>query len=186
MNNKIQPAHILRVYTLNLLRQSINMENINGYEPIVAVSDEPRISDSGKTYIVYGYSDVEGTRVSEIRRGTISFRVISSSFAEVGEITTTISRAFDLEDESARNVNEWSSRYPNGVFNGIRFCSIKSSYVDSPEPPETEGGPVEGVIMISYSYITKQESKQYDPVTNTWLFPSQIAERNRQESLDNI
>ena len=181
-NNKIQPAHIIRVYTLNLLRQSLNLADVNGYEPILAIQDEPRVADSGQTYLIYGFSDVEGGRVSEVRRGSVSFRIISSSIAELGEITTTISRAFDLEDRSARAVNEWSGQYQNGIFRGIRFTSIKSSYIDTPEPDEKEGGPVEGIIMVTYSYVTEQEAKQYDLRSNSWMTPSEIENRNRQIS----
>lgn len=174
MSNKLHPAYIIRLYTLELLKQSLGMQPINGFEPIVAVNDEPALEGSGKTYLVYGFADFANNKSYEIRKGSIAYRVVSPSVAELGEVTTTISRALEMGDISARYVNGWSSKYQGGVLNGIRFTNIEVTMSDNPEPSETEGGPLEGLINISYEYISTQESKQYDPKTNSWKLPSEI------------
>lgn len=165
MNNKILPAHILRLYIWDLLKanNTAGLVPVNGHLPIIPIEDEPLLSDAAKTYMIYGYAENNPeSGLREIRRGIFSLRVVAhgqNAFAQLGEITTTISRALDRGDASAENVNIWSSNFVVGSdkpFVGIRFTSVDVIYTEGGDAPETEGGPVPGIINIAYRYVTHQ------------------------------
>lgn len=163
MDNKITPSHILRLYTWQLLSNNTDIESVDGMIPIVPISDEPKLVNSGKLYIVYGYAEMPEGNLNEVRDGTFSMRITSPTFAQLGEVTTTISRAFENQDMSAANVNLWSSDYQDGILIGIRFTDLQVSYIEQAEPRETEGGPISAVMNIHYCYVTHQTVKTYQP-----------------------
>jgi len=152
ISNKILPAHILALYTWEVLKLNTSLEKIGNLVPIIPLEDEPKFSDSGKTYLIYGYAENENPGNHEIKRGVFSLRVVGKTFGEVGQITNVLSRAFEDEDATAENVNIWSTE--NDVLHGIRFTSICTSYLDGGDAADSEGGNEEAIISISYSYVT--------------------------------
>lgn len=178
ISNRVQPASILRLYIWELLQahellSKIQVQTPSGPAdilPVIPIEDEPKVANSGKTYIIYGFGENQGGNLNEIKNGAFSIRVVSDSTTEIGEITTTISRAFEDEDKSAANVNAWSSIAMNGVLIGIRFTWLNVSFISSPEPPDTEGGKGYGIMNISYRYISKQKSKRFNDKTDTWEY----------------
>lgn len=152
INNKILPAHILIGYTWEVLSLNTSLSKVNGLVPISAIEDEPKLYDSGKTYLVYGWAENESPSQTEIKRGVINLRVMSKSIGETGQVLNVLNRAFENEDRTAENINIWSSTRPE--FHGIRFTSVCTAYIESIEPAESEGGKVIGNIAISYNYIT--------------------------------
>lgn len=180
MKNTILAPHILRLYTWELLSQNMNLPTIKGKDgddliPIVPITDEPDLADSGKSYIIYGFAENQGAGLEQIRNGAFTLRIIAKTFAELGEITTTIARGFENRDRSAAAVNQWSSQFGSPAFPlvGIRFTSLECGYIEGPEPTETEGGPVECVMNIGYQYVTHQEVKEFNE-THGWVTPSEL------------
>ena len=167
INNKILHAHVLRVYTWELLKANIGWTEVNGMIPIVPLGDEPRLSDSGKSYIIYGYAEQAPGSTKEVRTGSLTYRIIARTFAELGEITNVITAGFEELDRSAHRVNLWSSNYSGGAFIGIRFGTLEVTYIEGGEPADQEGGPVDGLLNIEYSYIIERNVKQYQ-ADGTW------------------
>lgn len=167
ISNKIMPAHILRLYIWDLFTNNTGLQKVNGLVPIVPIEDEPQLADAGQTYFVYGFAESQSGPFHEIRRGIFSLRYSTQDFSTVGEITTTISRAFENPDDASKNVNAWSSYYGDDAasdpFIGIRFTSLEVTYTEGGEPPDTEGGPIEGIINIGYNYISQQAVKKFRP-----------------------
>ena len=178
ISNRIQAANILRLYVWELLLAHGLLDKITvqteagavNLLPVIPIEDEPKVANSGKTYIIYGYGENLAGDLNVVKNGAFSLRIVSDSTTEIGEITTTISRALDDEDVSAQNVNSWSNEYMNGVFVGIRFTTLNVSYVSSPEPPDTEGGRGYGIMNVSYRYITHQKAKRYNADSNNWEY----------------
>jgi hypothetical protein len=174
ISNKIIPVNILRLFIWNLLQQNTDMQTITGSNgasliPIVPLEDSAELEDSGQPFIIYGYSEQYGGRgLREIRTGTLSLRISARTYSELGEITTTISRAFEQADVSAAVVNDWSSHYSlNGTTpfidanGGIRFTQLDTSYVADGNAPDKEGGKYEGTINITYHYVSHQTVKLF-------------------------
>lgn len=152
MASKILPAHVIRLYAWEVLKLNTSMEVIDNLVPIIAIEDEPQISDAQKTYIVYGYSESNDARLYEKRRGVVAFRIKARRFGELGEITNTLSRAFENCDISAAQVNAWKAEYDGNIFKDIRFTSIETIYVEG-GVPDDEGGPLHGIVNVSYEAI---------------------------------
>lgn len=163
VTNKILPAHILRLYAWELLDNNTEMVKVNNLVPIIPLGEEPQLADSKLAYLVYGYVENPSTVSKEIKRGTLSFRIIARSFAELGEITNVLVRAFENGDRSANNVNQWSSTYASAALVGIRFTDLDVTYIEGGNAAVTEGGPTEGLVNVSYSYVTQQTVKTFRP-----------------------
>lgn len=153
MDIKYIPAHIIRLYVWELLQDNAGLTEVNGLIPILPFEEEPKVVNSGKTYLVYGYADNESNRIEQIRRGAVSFRVVTTSSNELAKILNIMSTAFESRDVITESVNLWSSAFPGGAFLGVRFTELYTSYVEGGEPADTEAGPVDGVINISYLYV---------------------------------
>jgi hypothetical protein len=158
MTTKILPAHIIRLYAWDVLQANTDLQPINGYIPVIALDDEPRVADAQKTYVIYGYSDNNDPRSYEIRRGVVAFNVKARSFSELGQITNALSRAFENCDISAAQVNAWSSLFPDNPFHGIRFTTLETIYVEGGFPEKSEGGPLHGLVNVSYEVIINDET----------------------------
>lgn len=159
IDTKILPAHVLRLYVWELLKTNMGMTLVNGRTPIIPVEDEPMLADSGKTYMIYGFAEVNGEAgLREIRRGVFSLRIMARGFGELGEITAVVSRALERGDASAENVNLWSSGYGTGSpLVGIRFTNIEVTYTEGGDAADSEGGPVPGLINVSYRCVVNHE-----------------------------
>lgn len=152
---KIIPPHILRLYAWEVLELNDALSMIDDYIPVIPIEDEPKLADSGKSYIIYGWAEHPDPNY-EIRRGTFSMRVIGRTFGELGHIINILTRAFEAGDQSAEHVNLWSSSFNDNQLVGIRFTNLDIGYVEGGSAPEQEGGPSEGLVNVSYRYITHQ------------------------------
>lgn len=158
MITKILPAHIIRLYAWEVLKANTDLAEIDGYVPIIALEDEPKVSDAQKTYLIYGYSENNDPRLYELKRGTVSFRIKARLFGELGQITNALSRAFENCDISAYQVNQWASSNPDKIFKNIRFTSIEVVYVEGGSPEDSEGGPTDAVLNVAYECVIHDDT----------------------------
>jgi hypothetical protein len=171
MRMNILAPHILRLYTWNLLMNNTALTTIAGRDgtqliPIAPVNDEPDLRDSGSSYIIYGFAEQEPD-MSVLHRGTMSYRIVARTFADLSEIMAVISSGFEIEDMTASNINLWSSQYGGGIFIGTRFTSCCVTYSEAADAQEQEGGPIEGLINIRYNYVVDKPVKTFQP-NGTW------------------
>jgi hypothetical protein len=168
ISDKIIPAHILRLFIWEVLKLNTSMNApVNGLIPILPIEDEPKVADSGKAYIIYGYSENESGNLDQIRRGVFSARIMAPTFGELVEISNVLGTTFESRDIATEAVNQWSSAYANGALTGIRFTKLITSYIEGGEASDTEGGPVDGVVNISYEYVTNLKT-QLPAYTGLW------------------
>jgi hypothetical protein len=153
ITDQIVPAHILRLYTWEVLKEAEALALVNGKNPIIPLEDEPELSDAGKNYIIYGYSENDINRTEYMRQGTMAFRVIAQNSNDLSKITSIIARAFENSDIATEAVNIFSSNFAGGVLIGLRFTNVKAIYVESADPATSESGPVEGTVSLTYRYI---------------------------------
>jgi hypothetical protein len=161
MNSKLLAVHVLRTYAWEALESNNVLSRIKGKVPIIPIEDEPNISDEGKAYIVYGFSESINGKLWQEVSGQMIFRVTSPTFAEFGHILNIVSRTFEDSDLAVPSINEWSTNYPDGVLHGIRFTRTELSFIESPDAPDEEGGNINGIVNIGYSYVTHQVIKRY-------------------------
>lgn len=153
ISDQIVPAHILRLYVWQILLEAEALALINGKVPLIPLEDEPELSDAGKNYIIYGYSENEIANVEYMRQGVCAFRVIAQNSNDLSKITSIISRAFESQDIATEAVNIFSTAYGSAL-EGLRFTAVKTLYVESANPAASESGPVDGAVTLAYRYIT--------------------------------
>ena len=152
MDPKYNPVYLLRAYIWNLLKNNTDMTESDypdNMVPIIPVSDDRKLAEHGKPYIVYGYAfdpTVAGRGI--IERGSMSLAVISDDFAEIGRILNVLRTTFNREDEAAKDVNEFTSTVPQ--FIGVRFGTLGVGFMEGPSPETTEGGRQSAVINIRF------------------------------------
>lgn len=152
ISEKIVPAHVLRLFVWEVLKINSNLETVNDLVPIVPLEDEPVLADTGKPYIIYGYAEMDARKSDLNRRGVLSLRIVAPTTAELTSISNILASVFEDRDRATEAVNRWSSTMPALI--GIRFTETRVTFVERGEPAESEGGPVNTVVNISYEYIT--------------------------------
>jgi hypothetical protein len=144
---------------------TIDPTNDDGLVPIVPLAEAPEISQFDKPYIVYGYSETPNSDLWVKRRGNMAFVIYSTNFRELAHLTNIITFAFDRSDESARDVNNYTSTIP--AFVGLRFGTIEVTYVEGGSPEETEGGRQSAAINIRYEYYVDYDVKTVPAINPT-------------------
>jgi hypothetical protein len=157
ISNKINAAQVLRLYVWEMLSANEVLEKVSVRGemsiPIIPFSDEPDLRDSGKPYIIYGWSESEDNSSREIERGTVAFRVIAPDFNKLTNITNILSSGMKGEDDVATNVNEWTDQALNGTLQGLRFTWVHTTMTNEAEPSDSEGGEVENTVIVGYKYV---------------------------------
>jgi hypothetical protein len=176
ITNKVVAPNILALYTWELLSNNTSMQLINGKIPVIPFDDDPLMSDADAPYLIYGFSEAYNTGIREVQKGVFSLRISARTAAEMNEILTVISTAFNEGDTTASHINAWSSTNPDLV--GITFGYAKAILVEGAEGSETENGPLYGLINIDYRYVrdTSNSVSQFHEPTGTWKTPIEIWE----------
>lgn len=152
MNTKYIAPYLLRFYAWQLLKANTDMDESDyaGKNPIIPANEEPDFQQFNHPYIVYGYAESPTTQLYARQTGNMAFMVYSTDDREINTIIQVIAQAFQRGDESATDVNEFTSTIPE--FLGIRFGTISVAFVSSIEPPTEEGGRLGGMVNIRYEY----------------------------------
>lgn len=159
MDPEIIAPLVLRNYIWQVLKANTDMDeedytidpNTNpGLVPIVPLAEEPEISQFNKPYIIYGYSESAPDELWVKRNGNMVFVIYSTNFRELERISNIIATAFNRSDESARDINAYTSTIP--AFVGLRFGFVQLSFVEGGSPEDTEGGRQSGAVNIRYEY----------------------------------
>lgn len=162
MNLEINPANIIVHYAWAVLQandsDTWNVENYGNKVPIVPLSEEPELSEYSGPHIVYGYAIDSTGELHARNNGSTTFAVYDQNFRRLTKTLNTLQAAFERQDESARDVNRFSSTIVSGETNspfiGIRFGTISVGFHEGGTPEETEGGRQSGLINIKYEYYT--------------------------------
>lgn len=159
MDITVVPAHLLRSYIWQVLKANLpeawDESNYGGKIPIVPLGEEPELSKYSGPHIVYGYTNEASGPIAARESGSVSFAVYDQNFRRLGRTMNVLKRAFDRYDETARDVNNYTSHIPEFV--GIRFGSISLSYLEGGSPEENEGGNMSALMTVRYEYYSTQE-----------------------------
>jgi len=149
------PAHVLRLYTWEVLKLNGLIDLIDGLNPIIAYADEPKVSDAGKPYVIYGFAEDYSEGFIQYQRGVMSFNIHGGTFNEVVEIGKAIAEMYDGQDASAEQVNLFSAQ--NDLLHDIRFGSVTCTYFDGGVPGDQAGGAVTSIVNIEYRYFKENK-----------------------------
>lgn len=150
----LRSAAILRGYAWWLLRENLewSVDDYGGRVPIVPFSDEPVLQTYEKPYVVYGYA--EGVDKTDHRQttGMMTFSFRTKNLSDINLAMRCLIEGFKREDESAADVNQYSSDVDD-YFSGLNFTCIEVPYIEPGSPEESDESRIEGNITISYTYV---------------------------------
>src|ERR671929_2351404 len=152
MANVMSPIYLLRSYAWAVLKANTSMDesDYGGKNPIVPLGEEPELSNYSGPHIVYGYSLNPSNDPYVQKNGSMTFIVYSQNFATITNILMILEEAFGRWDDSASDINDYTSRTPEFV--GIRFGTVNVGYMEGGSAREQEGGRVLGLINIRFSF----------------------------------
>jgi hypothetical protein len=170
MDPTVIAPYLLRDYIWQVLKQNTDMKesDYDGKVPIVPLAEEPELTQYSKPYIVYGYAEAPSIDLPDAEAGSMSFIVYSKNFRELSKIIKVISRTFARQDQSAYDVNRYTSTKPQ--FIGLRFGYINVGFVEGGSPETTEGGRQSAGVNIRYEYYVDYNIKTtYNPLSGQWV-----------------
>lgn len=157
----LHPAYVLVDYAWAVLHANMptvwDKSKYGGMVPIVPLSEEPDLDEFSGPHIVYGYAD-EGTGPLPARQGgSTTFAIYDDNFRRLTRTLNCLKEAFNREDESARDVNRFSTYFLGqngnpGPYLGIRFGHIGVAFTEGGTPEDSEGGRQSAIITIRYEY----------------------------------
>lgn len=169
-NTLLGPDLLLRQYAWEILKLNDPVTwdetKYGGSIPITPLADEPELSGYDGPHIVYGYTVNTGGSLFADKSGTMTFAIYDENFRRLGQTINILSAAFERADESARDVNKFTSLWEvnsQKVFLGVRFGCIEMGFVQGGTPEIQEGGRQSGLLNIRYDYFV-----QYDVQTDVY------------------
>lgn len=159
---ELDPAFVLRAYIWAVLKENDpdvwDEDKYGGQVPIVAIGEEPEISEFSGPIITYlpNHSPSNGARSF----GNTIFVVGDTNTRRLMKTLNILRTALDRNDESARDINKFSSKENTSgdkPFLGVRFGSVNTMYTEGPTPTENEGGRDYALIQVGYEFYADYE-----------------------------
>jgi hypothetical protein len=163
----ISPIYILRHYTWAFLKANVpgwTEADYDGEIPIIAVSEEPEMTQYSKPLIIYGYALSPSNNLYQEKEGSMTFVIRSQNNNSINEIMNLLVAAFERRDDAAASVNRFSTKIT--PFIGIRFGTISVGWGEGATPETEEGGRMSGMLNIRFSYFAEY-NLNYEPPAPT-------------------
>jgi hypothetical protein len=166
MDSEYVPVEGIRNYVWRLLQTRLDWssDDYNGLVPIVPAAREPEFASLGQPYITYGWSAETDGDDWYLPTEVVVFSVYGAGANVVNEAVKVISNALRRQDESARDVNAWIHSPANPYseeFDGLTFGFLRLTNVEGPGPEAQEGGWVDGLVAIRYSYAISFDKDEF-------------------------
>lgn len=160
VNPKMNAAYLINNYVWQLLKNNTDMKesDYSGKIPIIPSGQEPEFNAIDKPFLVYGYSEDMTPDLFALRAGAVSYAVWSTNVGEVNTIMATIKAALERHDESAREINAYTTTIP--AYAGVRFDNTHIGYLEGPSPEDSEGGRHAGIITVRYQFTMDIDIKR--------------------------
>lgn len=163
MDPVLSPVYLLRSYAWALLKANDSVtwdeSKYGGMVPMVPLAEEPELDAYSGPHIVYGYALDSSAPLPIRRNGSMTFVVYDDNFRRLTKTMTILATAFERLDESARDVNAYTSTIP--AFVGLSFAHIGVGFAEGGTPEETEGDRQSAVLNIRFEYHVN-----YNVITN--------------------
>lgn len=154
----------LNSYLWKLLQANLGWSktSYNGAVPIIPISQQPELKQSGKPFIVYGVAQHPAEHLYALKRDSVSYTIYADNSTEANKIVNLISDVFDRQDEAAADVNTWLGVEQAGrnKSRNLSFASIRTVMVEKATPSEEEGGLVSALVMLEVRYTNTSFTAQ--------------------------
>ncbi len=165
-SNKSNASYALNSYVSKLLEVNMGFDtaSYNGGRFIVPLAQQPELLQTGQPFLTYGSSVHAPGHNYALRKEAIAYSIWATSSTKVNAIVQLLVDCFERQDEAAADVNEWlgMSTIP---FEGITFGSVKLEMTENANPPDQEGGFVQGFVLLTMTYTVVNDSAQFSGFT---------------------
>lgn len=120
--------------------------------PIFPVQEQPESISLGGPFIVYGYSIIPNT-MHGLCEEQITYTIYSDKEAEVRRCVNFMAAIFDHYDWTAADINAWIDANSDAYYDMFQFKSVNLLAALSAQPASTEGGRMDGNVMIRAQYV---------------------------------
>lgn len=169
----MSPIYALRLYVWEVLKRNDNtvwdLSKYGGMIPIVPLGEKPELDQYTGPTIVYGYALSQMNDLPAIKTGSMTFALYDQNFRRLTKTMNILQTALERKDETARDVNKFTSQYSprndgNIPFAGLSFGYISMGYTEGGLPEETEGGRQSAALNIQFQYFV-----DYSVITDVTL-----------------
>lgn len=164
----IEAVLAINHYTWGLLKDKLSdiWTTIGATIPIVPAGEQPELADQKKPYITYGYSAEQSDTFVPMNREVVAYTVYGTN-TQVTQTVSMLNKAFRRYDDSAMDINHFISTSPDldqAVIDALADISIHYTEVlasQSPGPAASEGGKLDGLVVIRYSYARTHTENEF-------------------------
>ena len=157
----VEAAHVVNMYLWQKLQAELPLrwQPVAGLETaIIPAQEQPELTESGKNYITYIYSDQPSKDLYALQSQDLSWILFSPS---AGTISSTIALCRDLFgrwDDSAKELNNWmrTAAFPTDYaqwYKRYYFKTMQVTGTTSSQPSTDEGGTKDGLVTVTYSFV---------------------------------
>lgn len=172
VNPTLSPIYLLRMYAWAVLKRNEpgtwDESKYGNLIPIVPLAEEPEIDEYDGPHIVYGYALSQLNSLPARKTGSMTFALYDQNFRRLTRTMTILQTAFERMDESATDVNKFTSNYTTGAnnrpFEGLSFGYISLGFTEGGTPEETEGARQSALLNIKFEYYV-----DYNVITDVSL-----------------
>jgi hypothetical protein len=122
-----------------------------GLTPITTPQQQPEFNALQKPYIVYSYTKVGSDDLYVLETETAAYTVYSTLEKDVRQVVNLLTAKLGRLDDSASDVNAYLSTVP-GVSKEFDYKYISITSAQGPQPSASEGGRMDGLVVIRYAY----------------------------------
>lgn len=158
-------VYALNSYTWKLLEANLGWTRVkdNSLVPIVPVSQQPELMQSGKAFIVYGSAIHPADHLYQLVKEAVSYTIYSTSATEVNKVVNLLTETFARQDEAAADVNDWLAIEEAGrnKSRNIHFGTVKATMSEKAEDaPNEEGGYAAGLVLVETRFTVTNSNIQ--------------------------
>lgn len=155
--NNYVPVQAINSYVWKLLQDKRGWDKANygGKMPIIPGSRQPEFANYPSPYITYGYSEETGTDDWYIVRSTLAYTIYGANDEVVNNTVSFLANALRRKDDAAMDINLWVHSDENAskdVFSDVSFLYTEITNTQGTGPEATEGGAVDGLVVIRFAY----------------------------------
>lgn len=154
-------VHGLNKFLWTKLQSELGWDKANygGLTPITVPAQQPEFNNYNFPYVVYNYSHQSaGTNWWE-QEEQVSYAVYSANEADIRQFINVVREYMSRYDDSASMLNDYIRANGSADNKNFDYKYIYTISTSGAQPPVTEGGRMDGLIILRLCYT------YYDPTT---------------------
>lgn len=154
---KLTASSPLRAYLWKQLQDELGWQasETGNLVPITIPQQQPEFNQYDAPYIVYRWSLMPSGEDFLMREEQVTFTVYSQEEEDIRLALIMMDAKLNRYDESAGKINHFLSTYSSAAYKNFDFKYTYTINVAGPQPAATEGGRMDGQIIVRLCYTVQ-------------------------------